>query len=46
MDRERILIKINELDSYINEIHQIMPASFKQYQKIEKKRASFTNIVV
>jgi uncharacterized protein YutE (UPF0331/DUF86 family) len=39
MDRERILIKINELDSYMNEIHQIMPTSFKQYQTIEKKRA-------
>ena len=39
MDRERILIKINELDNYMNEIHQIMPTSFKQYQQIEKKRA-------
>lgn len=39
MDRERILIKISKLDNDMNEIHQIIPTSFKQYQKIEKKRA-------
>lgn len=39
MDRERILAKIDELDGYLGEIHQIMPTSFEEYQKIEKRRA-------
>lgn len=39
IDRERILAKIDELDGYLLEIHQIMPASFEEYRKIEKKRA-------
>ncbi len=39
MDHERILSKIDELDGYLNEINQIKPESFEEFQKIEKKRA-------
>lgn len=39
LDKERILAKIDELDSYLNEIKGIAPGSFEEYQKIEKKRA-------
>lgn len=39
MDRERILAKIDELDGYIEELYQIMPVSFEEYQKVEKRRA-------
>ena len=39
LDKERILTKIDELDSYLNEIKGIAPGSFEEYQKIEKKRA-------
>lgn len=38
LDRERVLGKIDELDSYLNEILQIIPESFQEYQSIEKKR--------
>jgi uncharacterized protein YutE (UPF0331/DUF86 family) len=39
LDKERILAKIDELGTYLNEIKGIAPGSFKEYQKIEKKRA-------
>ena len=39
MDKERILGKIDELDGYLREIHQIIPTSFEEYRKIEKRRA-------
>ena len=39
VDKDRILAKIDELDSYINEFIQIAPADFEEYQKIEKKRS-------
>jgi uncharacterized protein YutE (UPF0331/DUF86 family) len=38
LDKERILCKINDLDSYLNELRQIVPAHFEDYhQKIEIK---------
>lgn len=39
VDKDRILAKIDELDSYINEFIQIAPVDFEEYQKIEKKRS-------
>jgi uncharacterized protein YutE (UPF0331/DUF86 family) len=39
LDKERILTKIDELDNYIEELKQIAPKSFKEYQRIEKKRS-------
>lgn len=39
LDRERILAKIDELDTYLNELTQIIPVSFEEYQRVEKKRA-------
>ena len=39
LDSERILAKMDELDGYLGEFRQIMPASFAQFKKIEKKRA-------
>lgn len=39
MDRERILSKIDELDSYLKELRGIAPQSFEEYQQVEKKRA-------
>ena len=38
LDKERILAKIDELDVYLNELVQIIPADFEEYQQIEKKR--------
>jgi len=39
LDSERILAKLDELDGYRGELRQIMPASFEEYKKIDKKRA-------
>jgi len=39
VDKERILVKIDRLDAYLNELSDIMPENFESYQKIEKKRA-------
>lgn len=39
LDKERILSKLDEMDSYLDELKQIVPDSFAEYQKIEKKRS-------
>ena len=39
LDKERILGKIDDLDSYLDELKQVVPANFEEYQKIEKKRS-------
>jgi uncharacterized protein YutE (UPF0331/DUF86 family) len=40
MDKKRILVKIDEMDSYLEEIESIKPSSFEEYKNsIEKKRA-------
>ena len=39
LDSERILAKLDELDGYQDEFRQIMPSSFAQFKKVEKKRA-------
>jgi uncharacterized protein YutE (UPF0331/DUF86 family) len=40
IDRERILGKVAELDSYLSELRQILPKSFDEYvRSIEKRRA-------
>lgn len=39
LDKERILGKIDELDAYLDELNQIIPANFEEYQKVEKKRS-------
>lgn len=40
MDKKRILVKIDEMDSYLEELESIKPSSFEEYKNsIEKKRA-------
>lgn len=39
LDKEKILSKIDELDSYLEEIDEIKPIDFEDYKHIEKKRA-------
>jgi len=39
IDRERILARFDELDGYLRELRQIMPADFEAYRQVEKKRA-------
>lgn len=40
LDRERILAKLDELEGYLGELRQIVPASFAEYMdKLEKRRA-------
>jgi uncharacterized protein YutE (UPF0331/DUF86 family) len=40
LDRERILGKLDELDGYLRELHQIAPPTLEEYRRsIEKRRA-------
>ncbi len=39
VDRERILGKVAQLDTYLSELAQIVPSNFRDYQKTEKKRS-------
>jgi uncharacterized protein YutE (UPF0331/DUF86 family) len=39
LDRERLLAKIDALDGYLREVHEILPLSIDEYKGIEKRRA-------
>lgn len=39
LDRERLLTKIDVLDTYLKELREILPVSFEEYKRIEKRRA-------
>ena len=39
LDKERVLTKIDEFDGYMEELKQILPVSFQEYGRIEKKRS-------
>lgn len=40
LDKERVLLKIDELDGYLEEIEKIRPKDFEEYKNIiEKKRS-------
>lgn len=38
MDKERIIAKIKEMDSYVGELHTITPETFEQYLDDDKTR--------
>lgn len=37
LDRERILAKLDELEGYVGELRQIVPASFAEYMDKQEK---------
>ena len=39
LDRERVLAKLDELEGYLSEVHQVAPATFEAYKTIEKRRS-------
>jgi len=39
LDRERILVKLDQLEGYLKELRGILPPDFTHYQKTEKRRA-------
>ena len=39
IDKSRILGKVDELNTYLSELMQIMPERFEDYKKIEKRRS-------
>lgn len=40
LDRERILAKLDDLDGYLGELRQVVPASYARYmESVEKRRA-------
>jgi len=44
LDRDRILSKLDELDSYLTELEDIMPKDYEEYvNSIEKKRSCERN---
>lgn len=40
VDRDRVLIKIDELDGYLRELRSIAPETYEEFLQTEKKRAS------
>jgi uncharacterized protein YutE (UPF0331/DUF86 family) len=39
LDRDRLLAKIDVLEGYLKELREILPGSFEEYKKVEKRRA-------
>lgn len=39
LDRDRILGKIDELDTYLAELAKVVPSTFAAYRRVEKKRS-------
>jgi len=39
LDRDRVLVKLSELEGYLGELRQIAPESLTAYRQIEKRRA-------
>ena len=39
LDRERAVIKLDELNSYMRELSLVSPSSYEEYLEVEKKRA-------
>jgi uncharacterized protein YutE (UPF0331/DUF86 family) len=39
LDKDRILAKVDELESYLDELKQIVPSRYDEYLRIEKKRS-------
>lgn len=39
VDRDRVLVKLDELEGYLGELRSIAPASMEQFRQTEKKRA-------
>lgn len=39
VDRERVLGKLDDLDRYLGELREVLPADFSSYQKVVTKRA-------
>lgn len=39
LDRDRVLAKMDEMDGYLAELRQVVPATFEAYKTIEKRRS-------
>lgn len=39
IDRERTLAKLDELDGYLGELRSVVPATFDEYRRVEKRRS-------
>ena len=39
LDRDRLLAKIDVLEGYLKELREILPGSFEEYKRVEKRRA-------
>jgi uncharacterized protein YutE (UPF0331/DUF86 family) len=39
IDRDRVLVKLDELEGYMRELSTVLPGSFDEFRAVEKKRA-------
>jgi len=39
LDRDRILVKLDQLYGYLGELREVLPEDFTLYRKVERKRA-------
>jgi uncharacterized protein YutE (UPF0331/DUF86 family) len=39
LDRDRILARLDALDSYLEELRQVVPPTFDEYRRVEKRRS-------
>lgn len=39
LDRDRILARLDALDGYLEELRQVVPPTFEEYRRVEKRRA-------
>ncbi len=39
LDRDRILARLDALDGYLEELRQVVPPTFEEYRRVEKRRS-------
>lgn len=40
LDEEKLLIKIDQMESYLSELEEVLPETYENYKKVEKRRST------
>jgi len=40
LDEEKLLIKIDQMESYLSELEDVLPETYENYKKVEKRRST------
>lgn len=40
LDEEKLLIKIDQMESYLSELEEVLPETYENYKNIEKRRST------